>query len=206
MAYRFNFDLSTLPKNFFKEIATISKKRDIHGKVGKFARTIAKKFRISEITGIPVQDAITVVEDLIDVYVRNLAYKDKLSKARRKALLLPHCSRKYMDSRCKAKFDPEFSTYKCAHCSKDCLINKATRIGEKEGYDVYILPGGSCIRKIFEKKKYDIVVGVACCEEIKLGSKFLDDLGIPSLGVPLTKNGCSNTKFSLTTLRKVLTN
>lgn len=203
MAYPFNFDLSRLPKSFFREISNISRKRDIHGKIGRYARKLAKKFKLYELTGLPVADGLLVVEDLLDTYMRNISNKEKFGKTKKRALLLPHCSRKYMDGRCQAKFDKNTSSYSCANCSPDCPINKATTIGEKNGYVVYVLPGGSCIRKIIKNELYEGVIGVACCEEIKLGAEYLDSIGIPVQSVPLTKNGCSNTKFDLRALRKM---
>jgi hypothetical protein len=201
--------LNGLPKSFFKEIALVSKRRKLHEKASEVAKRIAKKFKVYERTGLPLQNAITIVEDLIDIYIKNLINEEKAKeikkdKNKKKVLLLPHCSRKYMDSRCKANFDPTLSTYYCRSCSKDCLVNKATQIGKAKGYDVYILPGGSCIKKILAEKKYDFIVGVACCEEIKLGGDYLEELGIAYLGVPLTKNGCSGTKFDVKFLERVL--
>ena len=109
-----------------------------------------------------------------------------------------------MDSRCKAEFRTNTSSYVCKHCSKDCLISKATRLAEKERYDVYILPGASCVRKIISLKSYDGIVGVACTEEIKLATDMLKDLGISSQAIPLLKNGCSDTRFNLETLKEVI--
>jgi len=207
MSYKFNFDLSRISQSFFSDIAKFSNKKNIHGKIGKVARHLVKKFKIDKMTGIPISDAITVVEDLIDAYVKNIVQREEFLKTKKRALLLPHCSRKYMDSRCKASFDEETSSYKCAHCSPDCLINKATKLGEEEGYDVFVLPGGSCIRKII-KKGYEAFVGVACSEEIKLANNLLDSYKgshrIITQGVPLIKNGCSGTTFSLETLKNVL--
>jgi len=207
MAYKFNFDLSRISKSFFSDIARFSSKRDIHGKIGKIAMHLVKKFKVDKMIGIPVSDAITVVEDLIDNYVRNIIQREEFLKTNKRAILLPHCSRKYMDSRCKASFDEETSSYRCSHCSKDCLINKATKLGEERGYDVFVLPGGSCIRKII-KKGYEAFVGVACTEEIKLANTLLDSYSgshrIITQGVPLIKNGCSGTKFNLETLKSVL--
>jgi len=130
--------------------------------------------------------------------------REKFLKTKKRVLLLPHCSRKYMDSRCKAIFNPQIPSYQCQHCSEDCLINQATKLGEEKGYDVYVLPGGSCITKILQSHKYDAVVGVACGEEIKLGMKLLQKLNIPGQAVPLIKNGCANTKFYINTLEKIL--
>ncbi|MEM2174959.1 MAG: DUF116 domain-containing protein [Candidatus Aenigmatarchaeota archaeon] len=205
MAYKFNFDFSSLPKSFFKEIARISQERKIHKKIGAIAIKLSEKFKIHERTGIPFENAIEIIEDLIDVYTKNIIYDEKFKKGKKRALFLPHCARKYMDNRCKAKFNKEFSTYSCNHCSNDCLVNKSTKIAKKAGYDVYILPGGSCVQKILSKKRYDSIVGVACCEEIKLAYNYLEKIKIPAKGIPLTKNGCANTKFDLKLLKEVLT-
>ena len=109
-----------------------------------------------------------------------------------------------MDSRCKASFNTEMSFYECRQCSPDCGVNRATSLAKKKGYDVYILPGGSCVKKIIAAKQYNGVVGVACCEEIKLANSLLEAHKIPSQSVPLIKNGCSGTKFRMETLEAVM--
>ncbi|MQK95109.1 DUF116 domain-containing protein [Escherichia coli] len=136
--------------------------------------------------------------------VRNLSEKEKFRKTKKRALFLPHCSRKYMDSRCKARFEPSISSYICAHCSPDCLINRAVSIAKMKGYDVYIIPGGSCVYKILKIKRYDGVVGVACGEEIKLAGETLSRMNVAGQAVPLLRNGCANTFFSIETLMHVL--
>src|SRR4030043_39784 len=70
-------------------------------------------------------------------------------------------TRKFMDGRCKATFDSNIPSYICAHCSTDCLVENATTFAQKKGYDVYVLPGGSCIPKILKAKNYEGIVGVA---------------------------------------------
>lgn len=207
MAYSFDFDLSKKTRTIFKDIAKFTEKRELHSKAGDLAKKVADRLGVQKITGLPVSDALTVVQDLTDIYVKNLSQEDQFQEAKtegKKALLLPHCSRKHMDDNCQASFDKETSSYSCAHCSQDCLVNQATKMGEKRGYDVYVLPGGSCIKKILDKKNYSAVVGVACPQEIKLGIKLLDKLKIPFQGVPLLRNGCSNTLFNLNTLGDIL--
>lgn len=206
MAYTFNFDLAKLPKEFFKTIAEISEKRKLHKKLGGISRNLVDRFKINEILGIQISDAIFLVEDLADIYITNLIERDKFFGAKQKILLLPHCCRKYMDSRCKATFDEKLSSYFCNHCSKDCLANQATKLAKSRGYHPFILPGGSAIRKILTKVNCDAIVGVACTQEIKMGIEYIKSRNkeIPVLGVPLTKNGCANTRFSLKTLKEML--
>ncbi len=204
MSYSFDYNLRKLPKGFFREIAKIVDNRKLHKKMGGISKLIVKKFKVDELLGIQVEDAISIVEDLIEVNLNNAINRDKFKGKKEKVLLLPHCCRKYMDSRCKAKVNEEVSSYLCAHCSEDCLANKATKLGEAKGYRVFILPGGSCIKKIMDKIDCDAVLGVACPEELKLGIKFVESKNKIVKSVPLTKNGCSNTKFSLMALKKAL--
>ena len=109
-----------------------------------------------------------------------------------------------MDSRCKAIFDPEVLSYSCAHCSPDCLINYATALGKKNGYDVYVLLGGPCVPKILKNNFYDGIVGVACSQELTLGGDHLAALGRVGQAILLSKNGCANTRFSVEILERML--
>lgn len=204
MPYRFNFDLTKISSSLLAEIAKIVHRKSLHKRMGESLRSLARKFRLDEITGLSISEAVSLIEDFVDIQVKNVVNRESFLKTRKRALLLPHCSRKYMDSRCKAKFDPNIPSYYCQHCSEDCLIHKATMLGESKGYDVYILPGGSCITRILSNENYEGIVGVACGEEIKLADRILEKFKLPGQAVPLLKNGCAYTKFDISTLRKML--
>jgi hypothetical protein len=204
MPYQFNFDLTRVSRSFFRGVAEAAHKRKLHRRIGEAALHLLERFRVQEITGLDVSQALTLLEDLIDVQMKNLSNRQKFLGTRRRVLLLPHCSRKHMDDQCEAVFDRSIPSYSCSHCSPDCLVNQATLAGEKRGYDVRVLPGGSCIHQILQKGHYDAVVGVACSEEIKLANGLLEKMGLPSQNVPLIKNGCANTSFNIQTLKKVL--
>jgi len=204
MPYKFSFDLSSISKSFFKELARVAGERKLHKRLGLKARHLADKFKLTEITGLNVPDALQLVEDLVDVYVQNVSERERFEKTKKRALFLPHCSRKYMDNRCKASFNSKLPSYKCGHCSEDCLVNKATRLGEEKGYDVYVLPGGSCVLDILKRNKYEGAVGVACSQEVKLGGACLKQMDLAGQAIPLIKNGCANTSFSLQSLEKML--
>jgi hypothetical protein len=176
----------------------------LHRKVGRYARILSKKLRIQEITGLNLSDAIQLIEDFIEIQIRNIKFRDSFLSTRKRVLLLPHCARKYMDSRCHARFDPSIPSYICGKCSEDCLVHQAVDLGEEKGYDVYILPGGSCVKQILERGRYEGVVGVACGMEIMLANKVLDELKLPSQAVPLTKNGCAYTSFNIDYLESIL--
>ena len=204
MPYKFTFDLSKIPRFFFIEITRVGLQKGLHKKVGGTMQDMIKKFKIQETTGLNLADAVLLLQDLIDMQARNLLEREKFTKAKKKALFLPHCSRKYMDNRCKSTFNPNIPSYSCAHCSPDCLINKAVHLAEKKSYDVYILPGSSCVSKILKNGLYEGVVGVACGEELRLSGEILKDISLAGQAVPLIKNGCANTVFNIETLAKTL--
>jgi hypothetical protein len=204
MPYKFTFDLSKVPHFFFTEIARISYQKGMHKTLLKTMQEVIMKFRIQEATGLNLSDAVVLLQDLIDLQAVNLMQRRKFLQAKKRVLFLPHCSRKYMDSRCRASFDSSIPSYVCAHCSPDCLVNKADCLAKKKGYDVYVLPGASCIPKILKTNRYEGVVGVACGEEMKLSGELLDNMDVAGQAIPLIKNGCANTAFNIETLVKVL--
>ncbi len=204
MGYTFTFDLSKLTQTLFKEIAEFSEKEKITARIGDMAVNLVKKFDVDKITGLSVCDSVTVIEDLINANIKNSLHKKHFLKTNKRVLFLPHCCRKYMDSRCKAEFDPETASYLCKHCSNDCQVHKATKLANRKNYDVYVLPGSSCVKKIFQKNSYDGVIGVACTEEIGLATKILEQLNIAAQSIPLIKNGCSETRFNFEFLKRTI--
>ena len=204
MPYKFTFDLSEVPRFFFTELAVLSYQKGMHKKLLETAQELIIKFKIQEATGLNLADAVVLLEDLIDLQAINLSERKGFLETKKRAVFLPHCSRKFMDSRCKATFEPSVPTYVCAQCSEDCIVNKATQFAQSKGYDVYIVPGGSCIPKILKNNSYEGVVGVACGEEMKLMGHMLPTLDVRGQAIPLIKNGCANTVFNMETLTKVL--
>jgi hypothetical protein len=204
MPYKFTFDLSKVPRFFFAEIALISYQKGMHKSFLSTLNDLILKFKIQEATGLNLSDAVVLLQDLIDLQAINSSARGRFLQTKKRALFLPHCSRKFMDGRCKAVFDPDIPCYTCMHCSDDCMVNKADQYAKKKGYDVYLLPGGSCIPKIIKNSRYEGIVGVACGEEMKIMGPLINGMNITGQGIPLLKNGCSCTVFNMETLRKVL--
>lgn len=200
MPYQFIYDISKITK----EVARIIEEKGLHKRVGKKVRSIDKRLGLSNITGLDISSATRLIEDLVEIQILNINLRDSFLTADKRALFLSHCSRRYMDNRCKASFNVNVPSYYCQSCSSDCLINQATVLGKKRGYDVYILPGGSCIPKILKENSYQGIVAVACPYEITLGYKSLKNKGISGQALTLTKNGCAQTEFSLEDLKRIL--
>ena len=90
MGYTFTFDLSKLSQTLFKEIAELSEKGKITEKIGDMARNMVKKFDVDKITGLPVCDSITVIEDLINASIKNSVHKERFLNTNKRVLFLPH--------------------------------------------------------------------------------------------------------------------
>jgi hypothetical protein len=204
MPYKFTFDLSKVPRFFFTEIAMISYQKGMHKSFLTTLNDLILKFKIQEATGLNLSDAVALLQDLIDLQAINSLERGRFLQTKKRALFLPHCSRKFMDGRCKATFNPDTPSYTCMHCSEDCMVNKADQYARKKGYDVFLLPGGSCIPKIIKNSRYEGIVGVACGEEMKIMGPLINGMNITGQGIPLLKNGCACTVFNMETLRKVL--
>ncbi len=204
MAYKFTFDLTKLPEKLFDEINSILDKRITKKDICPISENLVCKFNIDSLTGLSQQDAKKLIQDMIEIQLKNKSLKNHFLKKNDKALFLPHCCRKHMDSQCKATFNQETSSYACTHCSKDCLVSQATIYAKQKDYDVYVLPGASCVSKILDKHSYGAIIGIACTDEIKMAAKSLLKLKIPIQTIPLLKNGCSCTTFSISSLIDVL--
>ncbi|MEM2890094.1 MAG: DUF116 domain-containing protein [Candidatus Hadarchaeum sp.] len=204
MPYKFSFDLSRMPHAFFNALAEMAYQKNMHKKIAWAVRRLTEKLNIQEIGGLNIADVSTLIEDLVDIHLNNITEKERFQKSKRRALFLPHCARKYMDGRCQASFDPDVPSYYCHRCSPDCLINKAVALGRDRGYDIYILPGGTCLPMILERNSYDGVVGVACSQELKQVEAYLKSRRMAAQAVYLIKNGCANTKFNLRVLEEIL--
>lgn len=204
MPYKFTFDISRASQNLFIELAVIGNQLGMQEVFEKTLKQLITKFQIQEITGLDIQDAVALIQDLLKMQSLNLIQKPEFLKAKQRALFLPHCCRKYMDSRCHAVFDVTLNSYVCGHCCPDCFVNKAETIAKEKGYDVYVLSGGSCVPNILKRKNYEGVVGVACGPEVMMSGEKLSSLGVAWQAVPLLKNGCANTFFNVETLIKTL--
>jgi hypothetical protein len=83
-------------------------------------------------------------------------------------------------------------------------VNKAEQAAKAKGYDVFILPGGSCVPKILKTNNYEGIIGVACGEESKMSLDLLSSMNVAGQCVPLLRNGCANTTFNMDALTKTL--
>lgn len=148
---------------------------------------------------------IDVDQDIYDrvyVTIKNMSFEDEYRRVpfEERVLFLPQCLRN--SEKCKATLTQD--GYECQRCG-GCVIDKIMEITDELNYKkVYIVPGGSLVRKIIKKKNPRAVVGVACFLELAEAMEQVILHDLPAQGVNLIKEGCIDTRVDLDTLEEML--
>ncbi len=129
--------------------------------------------------------------DKISIETRNRINRKKFDSIppEKKLIFLPHCLR---HRECKADLGEQGLT--CTQCGK-CSIGVIKNKAEPLGYRIYIVPGGSFVKKILKENKFKSVLGIACYEDLSQTMTLLSDFY--PVGVLLKKTGCFETKVDV---------
>jgi len=107
----------------------------------------------------------------------------------RRLLLLPQCLR-HRES-CEAVID-ELGLI-CAGCDH-CPIHRSLAKAEAIGYSTLVAEGSSTAISLVEEGAVDAILGVSCMEVLQKSFRQVVSSAIPSLAIPLLKNGCADTE------------
>lgn len=129
--------------------------------------------------------------DSIMFELKNKANKKRFQKTKKRILLAPHCLRA-LD--CPAPSTRE--GIQCRSCGK-CPYSEIKKKAKESGMKLYITTGSSAVKHIMKKEKFDGILGIGCPYELNKVARYLSYYNIPGYGVPLTKDGCYNTKVNL---------
>jgi hypothetical protein len=129
--------------------------------------------------------------NMLGTEILNQALRDEFLRTQRKVVLLPPCMRAKQDG-CQARPTPLGEL--CADCTPGCRVHQVTKLGEKHGFDVLIMPHEL---SVFSNGKIKPtangalgVVGVSCPLTNVAGGWETKDLGVPAQGVLLDYCGC----------------
>lgn len=108
-------------------------------------------------------------------------------------VIVPPCMKAKSDDDCLATTTPYGA--RCAHCTPGCRVNQVTRLGEKHGFQVFMIPDEL---KTFSGGGSDPtgsrsigVVGISCPLTNAPGGWEMQRLGVPAQGLLLDYCGCS---------------
>ena len=136
------------------------------------------------------------------VELRNTVYEPDFKKIpfNERAIFFPHCSRNLKV--CKATQDEDgFHCKNCGACNLDAAIKLAKKIGYSK---IYIVPGGSLVKKILEKDKPKAAIGVSCFHEAVMAFELTKQVSVVPQAVLLLRDGCKDTLINLTLLEEKL--
>lgn len=111
----------------------------------------------------------------------------------KKIVIVPPCLKANSDEECQAKLTP-YGNH-CANCTPACRVNQVTRLGEKHGFEVFMIPDKL---KVFSGDRPELspghsvgLVGVSCPLTNASGGWEIKSLGVPAQGLLLDYCGCS---------------
>ena len=124
--------------------------------------------------------------------ILNRAFRAAFLATTRKVVLVPPCMQAQGEGRCQATPTPHGA--RCAGCTPACRVQQLTKLGEKYGFAVLILPEELTVFSTGAVQPMDRsevgVVGVSCVLTNASGGWETRALGIPAQGVPLDYCGC----------------
>jgi len=148
---------------------------------------------------------LDIDQDLYDrVYteLKNKAFEKEFKKVpfEDRIIFIPQCMRN--SKKCQAELaDDGYECKRCGACDIDEIISLADDLGYKK---VYIVPGGSMVRKIIKKTNPGAVIGVACILEIAEAMELAVVHDVNPQGVSLLKDGCKDTIADMDELKRVM--
>jgi uncharacterized protein len=131
--------------------------------------------------------------NMVGTEILNRAFREAFLQTERKVLFLPPCMKAKPDSECQATSTPVGE--RCAGCAPACRVNQLTKLGEKHGFQVFMLPDDLSTLSSGSGRSVTGaqigVVGVSCVLTNTSGGWETRLQGIPAQGVPLDYCGCS---------------
>lgn len=129
--------------------------------------------------------------NMVGAEIMNRAFKKEFDERPRKALLLPGCMR---ESQTICKAEETNLGLRCIKCLKNCNVHQLTDIGDKYGFEVYIISHESSAFSKSSKEDRDQlgIIGVACISNLIAGGWKSGSLGIPAQCVLLDYSSCKN--------------
>ncbi|MBN1786146.1 MAG: DUF116 domain-containing protein [Candidatus Methanofastidiosa archaeon] len=125
-----------------------------------------------------------------NIKLKNQASLEEFMKVppSKRIVVLPQCLRSI---NCPARLSAR-DGIKCLECGK-CKIMEFVSKAEELGYKVFVVPGGTFVKRIIIKERPKAVIGVGCFPDLVEGMKIAARARIAAQGVLLETSGCIET-------------
>jgi hypothetical protein len=177
------------------------------GNVDSFIKQKYKFYRWREDVVFCLRKPVEYHLNMVGAELMSREYKKDFVNVSPKMVFLPACMRSHPQGQCLA-YSGKLGLI-CAKCTPDCIANKITCLGEKNGYEVYLISHES---SAFLGKDSCGVVGVSCVTRLIEGGFMAKELGFVPQCVLLDYCGCKNhwdengipTSLNLSELNKIM--
>lgn len=159
--------------------------------VERFLRETHPQYRWREDTLFCGRPRVEYHLNMLGTEILNRAFRESFLRTRRKIVAVPPCMRFQPEGKCQARATA-FGA-QCAHCTPSCRIHQLSRLGEKYGFGVFILPDEL---KVFSQQTSNTtddnlgIVGVSCALTNAPGGWETKSLGVAAQGLLLDYCGC----------------
>jgi uncharacterized protein len=126
---------------------------------------------------------------MLGTEILNRAYRGRFLQAGRKVVIVPPCMRAKPEGDCQATETPLGA--RCQACTSACRVHQVTRLGEKHGFKVFIIPDELRVFGAGTEPDDLGLLGVSCALTNWSGGWEADSLSIPAQGLLLDYVGCT---------------
>jgi hypothetical protein len=119
--------------------------------------------------------------------ILNRIYRQRFLSTERKVVIVPPCM---SAPAIKCKASETYLGAKCNACTDSCRVNQITKLGEKHGFDVFIIPDDVKVFNTGKGMGKIGVVGISCALTNWNGGWETEKLDIPAQGILLDYVGC----------------
>jgi hypothetical protein len=155
--------------------------------VEHFLSTEAPRHRHRYDAGFVARTQIEYHLGMLGTEILNQAYRQRFLATRQKMVILPPCMCAPAE-KCQAVETPLGA--KCQACTPGCRVNQITKLGEKRGFQVTIMPDDVKVFRSGKGTQSIGLVGVSCALTNWNGGWETGELGIPAQGLLLDYVGC----------------
>ena len=130
--------------------------------------------------------------NMLGTEILNRSLRAGFLETQKRIVIVPPCMKAKPEEECQAQMTPYGE--RCANCTPGCHVNQITRLGEKQGFEVFIMPDDL---KTFSSEGQEPghrqavgVVGISCPLTNTSGGWEMMRLGVPAQGLLLDYCGC----------------
>jgi hypothetical protein len=175
------------------EILSLERLGEYTSNVDRFLVEIHPNYRWREDNLFTGRQRVEYHLNMLGTEILNHSLREGFNNTAMKIVIAPPCMKAKRDEDCLATPTPYGDL--CANCTPGCHVNQLTRLGQKHGFQVFIIPDelktfSGDAREPSAQRSFG-VVGISCPLTNAPGGWEMQRIGVPAQGLLLDYCGCS---------------